>query len=360
MALFQPLKVGAVELPNRFIMAPLTRCRATEHTHLPTDIMVTYYEQRATAGLIIAEATMVAENQSAFWTEPGIYNSAQIAGWKKVTDAVHAKGGKIFLQIWHGGRACVPSNSPGQPETVAPSAARIVRGSVAAQMNPSGEKIEYTVPRALTQDEIAAVVSQFAHGAKNAIEAGFDGVEIHGANGYLIDEFLRSSANTRDDHYGGSLENRARFLLEVVDAVVNAIGADRVGLRLSPLNSYNDMIDSEPEKVTELVASKMSELKLAYLHLMRSDFYQQQKGDVVTVARRAFKGALIVNMGYTAEEAEETIKAGLADAVCFGVPFLANPDFVERTRVKASLNAPRQETFYAKDAEGYTDYPFLQ
>jgi len=320
--------------------------------------MVEYYAQRASAGLIIAEATMIQENQSAFWTEPGIYSAEQVQGWKKVTDAVHARQGRIFLQIWHGGRACAPENSEGT-ESVAPSAIAI-SNHVGAEFNPSGEKIKYSTPRALTEAEIQEIIALYATAAKNAIEAGFDGVEIHGANGYLIDEFLRESANKRDAPYGGSIENRARFAIEVVEAVVAAIGADRVGIRLSPLNSYNDMKDSDPAAVVKYLCTKLSELKIAFVHMMRADFYGLQKGDVLKVARENFKGVIIANMGYEIDEAEEAIKAHEVDAVCFGVKFIANPDLPERAAKQAPLNVPRPQFFYARGAEGYTDYPTMQ
>jgi N-ethylmaleimide reductase len=284
--LFDSLRLGALTLPNRILLAPLTRTRAGLE-HLPNDLMAEYYAQRASGGLLITECTMVAPGTSAFAAEPGIYSPAQIAGWKKVTDAVHAKGGRIFMQIWHAGRAAHPAMNDGA-ESVSSSAIAI-EGDV---HTPKG-KLPNAVPRALTLEEIPTVVAAYAQGARNAIEAGFDGVEVHGANGYLIDQFLRDSANKRTDAYGGSLENRARFLFEVLTAVTAAIGSERVGLRLSPLNSYNIMIDSDPIALIGFLAERLNTFKLAYLHVMRSDFFQAQKGDVMTVARANYQGVLI-------------------------------------------------------------------
>ena len=353
MKLHTPLQAGALTLPNRILMAPLTRCRA-DADHNPTDLMAEYYSQRASAGLIIAEATMVMEGNSSFWMEPGIYSEAQVAGWKKVTDAVHAKGGQIALQLWHGGRACHPLlNGGAQP--VAPSALPITGDEV---HTPEGKK-PYVTPRELRDDEIPGIIAGFKKAAENAKAAGFDAVEVHGANGYLLDEFLRDGANQRSGPYGGSLANRARLMLEVVDAVIEVWGADRVGLRISPLNSYNSMIDSDPIALTSYIAEQTNARGLAYLHVMRADFFQAQQGDVMTPARAAFTGVLIGNMGYTADEAEQAIAEGKLDAVAFGTSFLANPDLPERLALQAPLNAPNPATFYSPGPEGYTDYPTL-
>jgi N-ethylmaleimide reductase len=316
--------------------------------------MAEYYAQRASAGLIIAEATMVMEGNSSFWMEPGIYSEAQVKGWKAVTDAVHAKGGQIVLQLWHGGRACHPLlNGGAQP--VAPSAIPITGDEV---HTPEGKK-PYVTPRELRDDEIPGIVAGFKKAAENAKAAGFDGVEVHGANGYLLDEFLRDGANKRSGPYGGPLENRARLMLEVLDAVISVWGADRVGLRISPLNSYNSMIDSDPVGVTTYIAQQCSTRGIAYLHVMRADFFQAQQGDVVTPARQHFKGTLISNMGYTADEAEQAIAEGKLDAVAFGTSFLANPDLPARIAAKAPLNAPNAARFYSPGPEGYTDYPAM-
>ena len=353
MKLLSPLTVGALQLSNRVLMAPLTRCRA-DADHNPTPLMAEYYAQRASAGLIIAEATMVMESNSSFWMEPGIYSDAQVQGWKAVTDAVHAKGGQIVLQLWHGGRACHPLlNGGAQP--VAPSAIPIIGDEV---HTPEGKK-PYVTPRELRDDEIPGIVAGFKKAAENAKAAGFDGVEVHGANGYLLDEFLRDGANKRSGPYGGPIENRARLMLEVLDAAISVWGADRVGLRISPLNSYNSMIDSDPVGVTTYIAQQCSTRGIAYLHVMRADFFQAQQGDVMTPARQHFKGVLIGNMGYTADEAEQAMSEGKLDAVAFGVPFLANPDLPARIAAKAPLNAPNAARFYSPGPDGYTDYPAM-
>ncbi len=350
--LFTPLQAGALTLANRILMAPLTRCRA-EEGHVPGALMAEYYAQRASAGLIIAEATMAMEGHSAFWKEPGIYSDAQVAGWKKVTDGVHAAGGRIALQIWHGGRACHPLLNGGR-QPVAPSAIAISNDEV---HTPEGKQ-PYTVPRELRDDELPGIVAGFAHAAAQARAAGFDGVEVHGANGYLLDEFLRDGANRRSGPYGGPVENRARLLLEVLDAVCEVWGSERVGLRISPLNSFNSMIDSDPVGLASWLARRLNEYRLAYLHLMRGDFFSQQQGDVLTPVREQYTGVLIGNMGYSADEASAAIAAGQLDAVAFGTAFLANPDLPERIRAQAPLNAPDPATFYSPGPAGYTDYPF--
>lgn len=352
-SLFNPLQLGALSVPNRLIMAPLTRCRA-DANHVPTPLMAEYYAQRASAGLIIAEATMAMAGNSSFWMEPGIYSEAQVAGWKKTTAAVHAAGGRIFLQIWHGGRACHPLlNAGAQP--VAPSAIPITGDEV---RTPEGKK-PYVMPRVLRDDELPDIVEGFRKAAENAKAAGFDGVEVHGANGYLLDEFLRDGANKREGPYGGALENRARLLFEVITAVSKVWGSDRVGVRISPLNSYNSMIDSDPVGLTAWLAAALNPFNLAYLHVMRGDFFGKQKGDVITPARANFKGPLIANMGYGAAEAAAAIDSGQVDAVAFGTSFLANPDLPARVQAGAALNVPHPATFYTPGARGYTDYPSL-
>jgi N-ethylmaleimide reductase len=351
--LFQPLQVGALTLPNRILMAPLTRCRA-DQDHVPTAIMAEHYAQRASAGLIIAEATAVSDRSSAFWTEPGIYNDAQVAGWKQVTDAVHGKGGQIFLQIWHGGRACHPLMNDGAIP-VAPSAIPITNDEV---HTPNG-KVPYAMPRALDDAEIPGIVAAFKTAAIRAKAAGFDGVEVHGANGYLLDSFLRDGANQRSGAYGGSVENRARLLLEVLEATIEVWGSDRVGLRVSPFNSFNSMMDSDPVATFTWLANRLNDYNLAYFHVMRSDFLGEQSGDILTPIRAAYRGIMIGNMGYGAEEAESAISSGQLDAVAFGTTFLANPDLPDRFAKNAELNAPDSSTFYAPGPVGYTDYPTL-
>ncbi len=352
--LFTPVKLGALALPNRILMAPLTRCRA-DADHVPTAIMAEYYAQRASAGLIVAEATMAIEGNSAFGArEPGIYSEAQVAAWKKVTDAVHANGGQIILQIWHGGRACHSLlNNGAQP--VAPSPLRITNDET---HTPQGKK-PYEIPRELRDDELPTIIAGFRKAAENAKAAGFDGVEVHGANGYLLDEFLRDGSNQRSGPYGGSLENRARLLLEVTGAVISVWGADRVGVRISPLNSYNDMRDSDPVGLTSYVASQLNACGIAYLHLMRGDFFGLQQGDVVSAARAAFQGALVGNMGYTPTEAAAAITDGSLAAVAFGHHYVSNPDLVARIQGGHPLVEPDGSTFYSNDAKGYTDYPTI-
>jgi N-ethylmaleimide reductase len=352
-ALFQSLQLGAFEVPNRIFMAPLTRCRA-EAGHVPGAIMAEYYAQRASAGLIIAEATMVMEGNSAFYAEPGIYSEAQIAGWRQVTDAVHARNGKIFLQLWHGGRAC-PSSFNGGARPVAPSALAITNDEV---HTPDGKK-PYDIPRELRDEEIPAIVAGFKKAAENAKLAGFDGIEIHAANGYLIDEFLRDGSNKRTGPYGGPIENRARFLLEILEAVSSVWSSDRVGVRISPINSFNSMSDSDPVALATWLAKRLDTLRLAYLHVMRADLLGQRHADVLTPIRESFSGVIVSNMGYTAAEASDAISSGKIDAVAFGTGFLANPDLPARIRLQAELNTPNPATFYSLGPVGYTDYPPL-
>ena len=352
MKLLEPMSLGELNLANRAIMAPLTRSRAGME-HLPNALMAQYYAQRASAGLIITECTMILPNTSAFIAEPGIYSAEQVEGWQLVTQAVHAKGGKIFLQIWHAGRAAHPNMCNGQQPISASALA--IEGET---HTPQG-KAEYVLPRAVSTDEIPGLVKAFAQAARHARQAGFDGVEVHGANGYLIDQFLRDGSNQRTDHYGGSVENRARFLFEVLEAVAAEIGSERVGLRLSLLNSYNSMIDSDPIGLAKFLGERLNAFNLAYVHVMRSDFFGVQKGDVLTPLREAYQGVIISNMGYSAAEAEQAIQAGQVDAVAFGTGFLANPDLPERIRTGAAWNAPNPQTFYTPGAEGYTDYPSL-
>jgi N-ethylmaleimide reductase len=350
--LHDPLRLGALDVPNRIFMAPLTRCRA-EPGDVPGALIATYYAQRASAGLLIAEATMVAAGNAAFPGAPGVHSAAQVAGWKLVTDAVHSAGGRIFLQIWHGGRACHPALNAGAIP-VAPSAIAIEGETYTLEgMKP------HVTPRELRDDEIPSVVEAFRLAARHAKAAGFDGVEVHGANGYLLDEFLRDGSNRRSGPYGGPIAHRARLLLEVVDAVIAELGAGRVGVRISPLNSYNSMQDSDPVALASFVAAELDRRGIAYLHLMRSDFLGKQSGDVVTPVRKAFRGNLVLNMGFTPAEAAETVSNGTADAIAFGTAFLANPDLPARICAGALLNTPDPSTFYSPGAKGYTDYPTM-
>jgi N-ethylmaleimide reductase len=350
--LFQPITIGHVTLPNRIWMAPLTRCRAGLE-HIPNALMAEYYAQRASGGLLIAEATMAMEGNSAFWQEPGIYSAAQVDGWRLVTDAVHAQGGKIYLQIWHGGRACHPALNGGK-QPVSASAIAIID-----EVHTPEGKLPQVVPRALRDDELPAIIAGFKQAARNAKDAGFDGVEVHGANGYLLDQFLRDGSNKRSGPYGGPIENRARLLFDVITAVCEVWDSQQVGLRISPLNSYNSMIDSDPIGLTAWLAQNLNDFNLAYLHVMRGDFFQAQQGDPLTAARAHYRGVLVGNMGFTAEEAAVAISAGKLDAVAFGTQFLANPDLPARFKVGAPLNTPNSATFYTQGAEGYSDYPRL-
>lgn len=350
-SLFQPIQLGANDLANRMAMAPLTRCRAPGHQ--PNELMAEYYGQRASAGLIITECTMIQPNTSAFAAEPGIYSQEQIDGWKLTTKAVHEKGGKIFMQIWHAGRAAHPALNA--EENIVSSSDIGLSGET---HTPKG-KLPFTPPTPLTTEQIKSIVNDYRQAAANAIEAGFDGVEIHGANGYLIDQFLRDGTNKREDEYGGELENRARFLFEVVEAVTAEIGSDRVGLRLSPLNSYNDMKDSNPEALIEFLSEKLNRYDLAYLHVMRADFFGLQQADVVPIAREHYNGTLMVNMGYSPEEAASVLDSGTADLVAFGTGFLANPDLPARIKAGAELNQADEATYYTPGPEGYTTYPTM-
>ena len=347
--LFSPLRLGTLELPNRIWMAPLTRCRA-EADHVPGQLMAQYYSQRASAGLIVAEATMVIEGNSAFWHEPGIYSQAQIDGWRLTTEAVHQAGGHIVLQLWHGGRACHPLLNGGE-QPVGPSPLAITGDEV---HTPEGKK-PYVMPRELSDQELPTIVEGFRLAARHAMAAGFDGVEIHGANGYLLDSFLRDGSNQRQGPYGGSRENRARLLMEVLQAVSQETSL--MGLRLSPLNSYNAMRDSDPIGLFSWLAEQLNEVPLVYLHLMRADLLGQQLGDVLTPTRERFKGVLVANMGYEAEEANAAIHSGAVDAVAFGRPFIANPDLVTRLKNGTPLAAMNGDALYTPGAAGYTDYP---
>jgi N-ethylmaleimide reductase len=355
--LLSPYKLGNLELSNRIIMAPLTRARAGVE-RLPNALMKEYYVQRVSAGLIISEATNISE-QGAGWNEtPGIHNDEQVRNWRTITDAVRARGGKIFLQLWHTGRASHPDFQPNGNLPVSASAIR-PQGEIHTQMG----KKPYVTPRALEIDEIPGIVRDYAQATRRAQEAGFDGVEIHAANGYLIDQFLRDGSNHRNDAYGGSIENRARFLLEVTEAVVDAWSADRVGVRLSPTNPFNDMRDSDPIATFTYAAEALNQFGLAYLHVLEAlpGHFLAAEGDRVSpYLRQAFKGTLMVNGGYDRELGNNAIASGEADLVAYGIPFIANPDLPERFAKNASLNEPDPTTFYAPGAKGYTDYPTLK
>ncbi|MCR5888371.1 alkene reductase [Hymenobacter sp. J193] len=356
--LFTPFQLGAIELPNRLVMAPMTRSRATNPENVPTDSTVQYYVQRATAGLIITEGAQVSAQGVGYINTPGIHTEAQVAAWKKVTDAVHAAGGRIFIQLWHVGRVSHPAFHGGELP-VAPSA---IKPEGAKAFTGQGFE-EVPTPRALDLNEIAGVVDQFRQAARNAKRAGFDGAEIHGANGYLLDQFLQDGANQRTDEYGGSVANRARFVLEVVQAVVDELGADRVGIRFAPQGS-SSIKDSDPVATFSYVTEQLNRFKLAYLHVVeaRPGHPMAAAPGVPAVAahlRKIFQGTFILNGGYTQETAEEALAGNEADLIAFGVPFIANPDLVERFQQGAALNTPDYSTFYVPGDKGYIDYPSL-
>jgi N-ethylmaleimide reductase len=352
--LFSPVKLGSIAMSNRMVMAPLTRNRSSMEG-VPQEMNVTYYEQRATAGLIITEATPISPMGHGYPLLPGIYTDAQVAGWKKVTDAVHAKGGKIVIQLWHVGRISHPTLLNGATP-VAPSAVK-----------PAGKAftfnglVDYVEPRALDASELPGIVSDYVQASKNAIKAGFDGVEIHSANGYLLDQFLRDGSNKRTDIYGGSIENRARFLMEVTKAVVNTIGSDKVGLRLSPVNPFNDMKDTNPQALFNYVTEQLNQFKLAYLHVVEGGIHGGGVADPFDfdAMRKLCDSPYMANLSYDKARGNAAIESGHADAVAYGVPFISNPDLVERFRQDAPLNKADSKSFYGGTEKGYTDYPTL-
>lgn len=356
--LFTPLQAGDLALRNRILMAPLTRGRA-ETDGTPTELMADYYRARASAGLIITEATAISEQGYGWVQAPGIFTERHVTGWSPVVDAVHQAGGCMVLQLWHMGRVSHPDFHGGRLP-FAPSA-------IAAKGDahtPLGTK-PYVVPHAMSVEEIHTTVKDYAAAARRAMDAGFDGVEVHGANGYLLDEFLRDGSNRRTDDYGGSPENRVRFLREAVEAVANEIGAGKVGVRLSPRQPAQDMHDSNPATIFGHAAETLDQFGLAYLHVLeairqgvRSKVAEGER--ITPILRKAFKGVLIGNGGYDAALGNAAIEAGELDAITYGVPFIANPDLVERFRQDAPLNQPDEETFYTHGAKGYVDYPMLK
>jgi N-ethylmaleimide reductase len=358
MKLFSSYKLGPYEMKNRMVMAPMTRNRAGRGNS-PQPVNALYYAQRAGAGLIITEASQVSPQGLGYPDMPGIYSPEQIGGWRLVTDLVHKRGGLIFLQLFHCGRISHPSLQPGGAAPVAPSA-----------IKPKGEAMTYkgprpfVEPRALQKEEVAGIVEQFRRGAENAREAGFDGVELHAANGYLLDQFLRDGSNQRTDQYGGSVENRARFLFEVTEAVVNVWGEGRVGVRISPENPFNDIYDSNSELIFSHVAEGLNRFPLAYLHVVEIDLsnptdFSASLNSITQILRGVNKGAYVTNGGYDRDAAERVLETGDADLVSFGRLFLANPDLPERFKRGTPLNEPDPTTFYGGDERGYTDYPFV-
>ena len=352
--LFTPIALGDLELPNRIVMAPLSRNRAGQPGNVPQPMNATYYAPRASAGLIITEGSPISEMAHGYPGTPGIHSAAQIDGWKRVTDAVHVKGGRIVLQLWHVGRVSHPLLLPNGALPVAPSS-----------IKPAGKafthrgRTAFVAPRALETSEMPMLIESFRVAARNAKSAGFDGVEVHGANGYLLDQFLRDGSNHRTDRYGGSIANRTRLLEEVVSAVCEVWGAGRVGVRVSPVNQYNDMRDSDPQALFNGVADALRPFGLAYLHVMERDVHGSEVPFDFDEVRGRFGGHYIANGGYDKRLASAAIAAGRADCVAFGKPYIANPDLVERYAVDAPLNVPDPDTFYGGRERGYTDYSTL-
>ncbi|MDE3177997.1 MAG: alkene reductase [Pseudomonadota bacterium] len=353
--LFTPVKIGDLTLPNRIAMAPLTRNRAIQPNTVPSPIAPLYYRQRASAGLLITEASQISQQGQGYAWTPGCFTDEQVEAWKRVTEAVHEDGGHIFLQLWHVGRISHASLQPNGGAPVAPSAITAKTKTFVE----SGKFVETSEPHALETHEIAAIVADYAHAAACARRAGFDGVELHGANGYLIDQFLRDRTNQRSDAYGGSIDNRLRFALEVVDAVLTVWPATRVGMRIAPVSPANDIADSNPTALFGALIAALSQRNLAYIHVVEG-----ATGGARDVAafdfvalRRAFSGAYIANNGYTRALAIDAIEQNHADMIAFGRPFISNPDLVERLRINAPLANGDQATYYGGGAKGYTDYP---
>jgi N-ethylmaleimide reductase len=365
--LFDPITVGAMELPNRVVMAPLTRNRSPNA--VPRELSAIYYTQRATAGLIISEATAITHQGQGYADVPGLYEPEQLAAWRRVTDAVHAQGGRIVAQLWHVGRISHDTLQPDGGKPVAPSAIRAKSKTYLINADGTGAFAETSEPRALEIDEIPGIIEDYRRAARAAVdEAGFDGVEIHAANGYLIDQFLRSGSNQRTDAYGGSIENRARFLFEVTEAVIDGAGADRTGIRLSPVTPANDAADGDPQPLFEHVARGLGAHGLAYVHVIEGatggdrSFKQGEAPFDYAAFKAAYRdaggqGAWMVNNGYDKALADAALAEGRADLVAFGRPFIANPDLVARLRDGIELNVPDKATFYGGGAKGYIDYP---
>ncbi|MFN4894256.1 MAG: alkene reductase [Pseudomonadota bacterium] len=358
--LFDPLTAGMLPLKNRIVMAPLTRMRSRQPGNVPQELNAKYYAQRASAGLIISEATQVSQQGQGYPATPGIHSDEQVAGWRLVTNAVHKAGGLIVLQLWHVGRISHRSHQPNGDLPVAPSAIQPSGGTYSADWQP----VPFDTPRALETEEIAGIIADFRLGAENAKRSGFDGVEVHGANGYLLDQFLQDGSNKRTDIYGGTIKNRARLLLEIVDQAVEVWGAGRVGVRLSPYGTFNDMKDSDPVKLFSYVLEQLSARGIAYAHIIepRSSLAGGQDGQVQNapearrVFRNAFKGVLLSAGGYSRAEALSVVEDGTVDAVAFGRLFISNPDLPRRLEQGADLNAYDRSTFYGGGEKGYTDY----
>lgn len=365
--LFQPLRLGRRTLPHRIAMAPLTRSRAGQPGNVPNAMNVEYYRQRASAALIVTEATQVSQQGQGYAWTPGIHSPEQVQGWRAVSDAVHAEGGTIFLQLWHVGRVSHPVFQPGGGLPVAPSAMPVPGKTFIVDEAGQGVWADIPVPQALTVEGIAAIVNDFRAAARNAMAAGMDGVEIHAGNGYLLDQFINSDSNHRDDQYGGSIENRARLLLEVVDAVCAEAGALNVGVRLTPMGRFMGMGDHTPEETFGYIAESLNERSLAYLHLVepamvgtvKDEQHDPRWDGIIELMRERFEGVLILAGGYTLDSAKRAVEDGRADIIAFGRPFIANPDLPSRLRGGFPLNEPDAGTFFGGGEAGYIDYPAL-
>ncbi|MDE1464002.1 alkene reductase [Spartinivicinus poritis] len=360
--LLSPFQVGDLHLPNRVIMAPLTRSRASTPGDVPNQLMAQYYTQRASAGLIISEASQISPQGQGYACTPGIYSQSQIAGWQQVTHAIHQAGGRIAIQLWHVGRI---SNRLFQPDNQAPVAPSAIKADGARSYNLQAGKltrISTDTPKALTINEIQTIIADYQQAALNSMEAGFDLVELHAANGYLPDQFLSTNSNQRTDEYGGSIVNRAHFALEIIDTLIDAIGANKVGIRLSPNGSFNDIADTESETMALYLAEQLNKRQIAYIHINEPtwDNGRPYSLEFRQQLRQAFQGPIIVCGAYTQASAEQIINNGHADLVAFGRPYIANADLVKRFQNNAELNTPQPETFYGGDEKGYTDYPLLE
>jgi N-ethylmaleimide reductase len=355
--LLEPFKLGPITLPNRAVMAPLTRNRAKPPGMVPSELAIDYYGQRASAGLLVTEASQISQQGQGYQDTPGIYSKEQIAAWKKITERVHARGGRIYIQIWHVGRVSHTALQPGGGKPVAPSAIR-AKGKTFV----NGTFTEISEPRALELSEISGIIDDFRRAGANALEAGFDGVEIHGANGYLLDQFAKDGANKRTDAYGGSIENRAKLMLEVAKAVSAEVGADRTGIRISPVTPANDVSDSNPQPLFDHIVDALDALKLVYIHVIEGATGGPRDYAPFDYAslRKRFSGAYMANNGFDPALAEKALATGAADLIAFGKLFISNPDLVERLRRGAPLNEWDKATFYGGGAKGYTDYPTLQ
>ncbi|MBS0055332.1 alkene reductase [Yersinia sp. Marseille-Q3913] len=360
--LFSPLKVGALTLPNRVFMAPLTRLRSIEPGDIPTPLMAEYYRQRASAGLIITEATQISFQAKGYAGAPGLHTQEQLNAWKKITQAVHEEGGHIAVQLWHVGRISHNSLQPGQQAPVAPSAIAADTRTTVRDENGAWVRVPCSTPRALETEEIPGIINDFRQATANAREAGFDYIELHAAHGYLLHQFMSPASNQRTDQYGGSIENRTRLTLEVVDATATEWGAEHIGIRISPLGPFNGLDNGEDQEEAALyLIDELNKRHIAYLHISEPDWaggkpYSEAFRDAV---RARFKGVIVGAGAYTAEKAEDLIEKGFIDAVAFGRSYISNPDLVARLQQHAPLNEPDGETFYGGGAKGYTDYPTL-